>query len=128
MSKEPEYLPEHHEEVDEWHSHEGERPQEEHGSRVNAAALALAFLGTIISVVVIVVVVTIYFNSFTAAIHARKVETSTWAVESAEARNAAMAILDDGGSTPDSDLSFRPIDQAVQDVVRSYEDLRADAN
>lgn len=123
-----EYLPQHHEEVDEWHSHEDERPQEEHGSQVNALALSLAFLGTIITVVVIVVVVTIYFNSFHASIQARKVETLTWANESFEAKRADMAMLDDGGRVAESDVTFRPLEEAMADIVREYADERADAN
>lgn len=128
MSKELDYLPEHHESVDEWHSHEDEKPQPEHASQVNALGLGLAFLATVITVVVTVVVVVVYFNSFAASMMAKKVETIDWAIEASDARQEQMAILEDGGRVPDSDVTFRPIDQAVQDVVRDYADLRADAN
>ena len=124
-----EFLPEHHEQPDEWHSHEKEGPpQAEHASQVNAGMLALAFLATVVSVVVVVVVITIYFNSFLAATRARKVETRTWADETFVIKSEQTALLDNGGEHLETDSTFTPIDQAMATVVRDYADMRADAN
>jgi len=129
MSKEPEYLPEHHEQPDEWHAHAPDEglPQSEHASRVNTTMLAAAFLVIVASVVFVAVVVTVYFNSYAATLRAEKVETLTWAEESFEMKSAMQAVLEEGGEAPGG-VRYEPIGEAMDQVIRAYEDTRADAN
>lgn len=132
MSHHPEYLPEHHDEpLDPWHIHaqvEG-LPQSEHASNVNTTFLGIAFLVTVSSVVAVVAVIIVYFNSYAATVRRSQVETTTWAKESLEARTRDLALLESGGRVEGGDgVTFAPIGQAMDTVVREYADARADAN
>jgi hypothetical protein len=128
MSKDLEFLPEHHDHVDPWHDHapaEG-RPQHEHAARVNTTMLGVAFLVTVGSVVLVVALISIYFRSYYASVRAERVETTTWAVEAMATKDARRAVLQSGGQLDGE--TFAPIGQAIDEVVRTYADRRADAN
>jgi hypothetical protein len=72
------HTPEVPETPDEWHLHTAAEgaPQEEHAATVNAPLLVLAFIGTVVGVILIVVLTYLYFTTYTNQLRRTRIETT----------------------------------------------------
>ena len=116
-----------HEEPDAWHSHTPDEgaPQEEHGARVDPAALSLTLLAIGFGFVFLLLITWGYYNSYYTRLQAEKTErvTNELRTEYLTTRAEAQTALTQPPAWIDRESgSVRlPLDRARELVVKEYE-------
>ena len=127
MSHQPHYTPAPHDEPDSWHRHipaqEG-LPQEEHGEDTKPLALTVAFLLCFVFVAGTILASYLYFRVHMTSLRQQRIETTTFAEQFNQSRNAELARLKDYSFASDDKAragrASLPIEEAKKQVIARY--------